>query len=139
RPAAPVAIDQVRADLQVTQAAFDFRNAIRQEQELVYSVAGHTDVEAGTLALLPAARAGEVSSVDHALRALWAMSAYDPGLPVHPRHNRAFDAPDPVETLLGYYRAAGARAGIDWTYLAAINYIESDFGRNVGPSSAGAL
>jgi len=41
--------------------------------------------------------------------------------------------------LLGNYRAAAARTGIDWTYLAAINYIESDFGRTLGPSSAGAL
>jgi membrane-bound lytic murein transglycosylase B len=44
-----------------------------------------------------------------------------------------------VAALLAYYRAAAARTGLDWTYLAAINFIESDFGRVNGPSSAGAL
>jgi membrane-bound lytic murein transglycosylase B len=139
RPPATTPIDQVRADLQVAQAAYGFRNAIRQEQEIVYSVAGQPDQESATLALLPAGRAAELSSVDHALRTLWQMSGYDPGAQVRPRHNRSFAAPDAVETLLGYYRAAGSRAGIDWTYLAAINFIESDFGRTLGPSSAGAM
>ena len=34
---------------------------------------------------------------------------------------------------------AGAAYGIPWQVLAAINKIESDFGRNMGPSSAGAV
>ncbi len=67
------------------------------------------------------------------------MAGIDPGSPVHPRYNRAFGSPDPVAALLDYYRSAAARNGIDWSYLAAINFIESDFGRTLGPSSAGAL
>jgi membrane-bound lytic murein transglycosylase B len=35
----------------------------------------------------------------------------------------------PAETLLSYYRAAGRRFGIRWQLLAAINFVESDFGR----------
>jgi membrane-bound lytic murein transglycosylase B len=48
-------------------------------------------------------------------------------------------APKPVEELLGYYREAEAATGIDWTYVAAINLVETRFGRIVGPSSAQAL
>jgi len=36
------------------------------------------------------------------------------------------------------YRAAQAATGVSWFYLAAINFVETDFGRIVGPSSAGA-
>jgi membrane-bound lytic murein transglycosylase B len=48
-------------------------------------------------------------------------------------------APKPVEELLGYYREAEALTGIEWTYVAAINLVETRFGRIVGPSSAQAL
>jgi membrane-bound lytic murein transglycosylase B len=40
--------------------------------------------------------------------------------------------------LRSYYKEAQDRYGVDWSYLASINFIESSFGRNVGPSSAGA-
>jgi membrane-bound lytic murein transglycosylase B len=36
------------------------------------------------------------------------------------------------------YRAAQAATGVGWSYLAAINFVETDFGRVAGPSSAGA-
>jgi hypothetical protein len=139
RPVAAAAIDQLRNELELEQTSFGLRDAIRREQDLVYTTASQPDLESATLPLLPQARAGELSSVDSALRALWQMSGIDPGTPVHPRHNRAFGSPDPVAALLGYYRSAAARNGIDWSYLAAINFIESDFGRMLGPSSAGAL
>ena len=41
--------------------------------------------------------------------------------------------------LLDLWHRAGAAYGVPWQVLAAINRIESDFGRNMGPSSAGAL
>jgi murein DD-endopeptidase MepM/ murein hydrolase activator NlpD len=41
--------------------------------------------------------------------------------------------------LLPIYRAAEARYGVPWSLLAAINEIESDFGRNPRVSTAGAL
>jgi murein DD-endopeptidase MepM/ murein hydrolase activator NlpD len=41
--------------------------------------------------------------------------------------------------LLDLWQRAGAAYGVPWQILAAINRIESDFGRNMGPSSAGAL
>lgn len=46
--------------------------------------------------------------------------------------------PAPADELLGYYRKAETATGVGWNYLAAINMIESRFGRIVGLSSAGA-
>ena len=43
------------------------------------------------------------------------------------------------DQLLDLWRRAGAAYGVPWEVLAAINKIESNFGRNMGPSSAGAL
>jgi murein DD-endopeptidase MepM/ murein hydrolase activator NlpD len=45
----------------------------------------------------------------------------------------------PVTTLSSLWRRAGEAYGIPWQVLAAINKIESNFGRNMGPSSAGAV
>ena len=41
--------------------------------------------------------------------------------------------------LLPIYQAAGIQYGIRWEVLAAINEIETDYGRNLNVSSAGAL
>jgi murein DD-endopeptidase MepM/ murein hydrolase activator NlpD len=41
--------------------------------------------------------------------------------------------------LLDLWKRAGQAYGVPWNVLAAINKIESDFGRNMGPSSAGAI
>ena len=41
--------------------------------------------------------------------------------------------------LLPIYQAAGIEYGVRWEYLAAINEIETDYGRNLNVSSAGAL
>jgi soluble lytic murein transglycosylase-like protein len=41
--------------------------------------------------------------------------------------------------LLPIYQAAGTAYGVPWTVLAAINEIETDYGRNVARSSAGAI
>ncbi len=40
--------------------------------------------------------------------------------------------------LLSIYQAAGIQYGVPWEILAAINEIETDYGRNVNVSSAGA-
>ncbi|MGH3072835.1 MAG: lytic murein transglycosylase [Gaiellaceae bacterium] len=43
------------------------------------------------------------------------------------------------EELQALWLRAGGAYGIPWQVLAAINKIESNFGRNMGPSSAGAV
>jgi murein DD-endopeptidase MepM/ murein hydrolase activator NlpD len=45
----------------------------------------------------------------------------------------------PYAQLLALWQQAGAEYGVPWQVLAAINKIESNFGRNMGPSSAGAI
>ena len=46
--------------------------------------------------------------------------------------------PAPARTLLRSYREAERRYGVDWEYLAAINLVETAFGRIRGTSVAGA-
>ncbi|HEX7256328.1 MAG TPA: lytic murein transglycosylase [Gaiellaceae bacterium] len=43
------------------------------------------------------------------------------------------------QELSSLWHRAGAAYGIPWQVLAAVNKIESNFGRNMGPSSAGAV
>ena len=47
-------------------------------------------------------------------------------------------APAPAATLMRSYREAERRFGVDWEYLAAINLVETAFGRIRGTSVAGA-
>jgi murein DD-endopeptidase MepM/ murein hydrolase activator NlpD len=51
----------------------------------------------------------------------------------------ATQAPLPYAQLLSLWQQAGAQYDVPWQVLAAINKIESNFGRNMGPSSAGAI
>src|SRR6476619_6322101 len=46
--------------------------------------------------------------------------------------------PRPADELLGDYRESESASGVDWTYLAAINLIETGFSRVAGVSTAGA-
>src|SRR5947208_10231848 len=43
------------------------------------------------------------------------------------------------QQLVALWQGAGSAYGIPWEVLASINKIESNFGRNMGPSSAGAV
>lgn len=47
-------------------------------------------------------------------------------------------APPPARALMHSYREAERRFGVDWEYLAAINMVETAFGRIRGTSVAGA-
>lgn len=47
--------------------------------------------------------------------------------------------PAPARELLRYYKKAGRRFDIPWQTLASLNFVESRFGRILGPSSAGAM
>jgi murein DD-endopeptidase MepM/ murein hydrolase activator NlpD len=79
--------------------------------------------------------------------------AQSPGLPSHETPNApgsivvpfSMSTPPAVPEqrsypqLLKLWQDAGAAYGVPWEVLGAINKIESNFGRNMGPSSAGAL
>ena len=72
--------------------------------------------------------------------------------PANPGYSLATPGPAPIGVpnffidkfrippfLLPIYQAAGIQYGIRWEVLAAINEIETDYGRNLNISSAGAL
>ena len=52
---------------------------------------------------------------------------------------RASSAPVTSSELRSLWVTAGSTYGIPWQVLAAVNKVESNFGRNLGPSSAGAV
>jgi soluble lytic murein transglycosylase-like protein len=68
-----------------------------------------------------------------ARRQLTAMGRGKPTLPAW-----RITPPAPADELLGYYRKAEAATGVAWNYLAAINFVETAFGRIAGVSTAGA-
>jgi hypothetical protein len=47
--------------------------------------------------------------------------------------------PPPAQTLLGYFKSTQARFHVPWQYLAAIEFVETQFGRVEGLSTAGAM
>jgi murein DD-endopeptidase MepM/ murein hydrolase activator NlpD len=61
--------------------------------------------------------------------------ALPPDFTTHPVVTRSLSFGE----LNALWHRAGATYGIPWQVLAAINKIESNFGRNMGPSSAGAV
>ena len=129
----------LRHDLQLAVAQYDYRAAIRSQQQVVYALAVDQGLEDQVSGLLPTSDLPPLRQTTEALRALWRAAGIGDFSQVAIRHNRRFQDSAPVGQLLGYYRASGARYGIDWTFLASINFIESDFGRVNGPSSAGAM
>jgi membrane-bound lytic murein transglycosylase B len=139
QPAPTRPIDQLRRDMQVANSEFGFRDAVRSEQEVIYKLAADANLESQVVRLLPGPRAAGIPDTAEAMRSLWRLAGIDDFRLVRVRHTKDFRASEPVESLHTYYSSAAARYGMDWTYLAAVNYIESDFGRSNGPSSAGAL
>lgn len=61
------------------------------------------------------------------------------GAPLEPPINMRVTPVDPHQKLQRYYRKAGRRYDIPVEILASLNFVESKFGRFMGPSSAGAL
>lgn len=53
-------------------------------------------------------------------------------------HRVRTQAPEPIGVLLGHYRKAQRRFGVGWHVLAAVNFVESAFGRLRNDSVAGA-
>jgi hypothetical protein len=58
--------------------------------------------------------------------------------PVEPPVRFKTHAPAHPAKLKKFYDTARRRSGIDWHVLASLNFVESKFGRVLGPSSAGA-
>ena len=119
-------------------AAFRYREAIRLEQADLLRVAADTEVANAVMADAPPELAVTVKDTVGAWRSIWSLAGIDEYnlVRIHPH---PLGSAAPSDTLAAYYQESAAHYQIDWTFLASINFIESDFGRVNGPSSAGAL
>ena len=81
--------------------------------------------------LLPRRVAAHLRATFRARRGLGKITPLTPG-----RYRTG--PPEPVARLLGHYRAAQRRFGVPWPVLAAVNFVESGFGRLRNSSAAGA-
>ena len=136
----PVGVaDGVRHQLAVAAATYAFREGAREEQIYVYGLAGYASVESAVVPLLPPAVQGPLQQSISALHSLYDLSGIDQYYLVNPHFTLAYSAAAPLTALRSYYLEAQRRYGVDASYLASINFIESKFGRVNGPSSANAL
>jgi len=103
------------------------------QQRLYRALAGEPALADATIALLPASVAAEARSNLTAANALASLAH----VTTHPNQMRT-RPPAPAAALLGYYREAEQRFGVAWQVLAAVNFLESKFGRVVSASWAGA-
>jgi cell wall-associated NlpC family hydrolase len=96
---------------------------------------------AAVLALaLSSTAAADTFRVAHSHASRGAGSAsFSPGGPTVAFTQSQSGGPMSFAALRGIWQAAGNAYGIPWTVLAAINKVETNFGQNLGPSSAGAV
>ena len=87
---------------------------------------------------VPAAGAKPDSSADQSNGGIPSLTFSAPA-PAHEVPNISIQNFSIPPFLLPIYQAAGTEYGIPWQVLAAINEIETDYGRNLNVSSAGAL
>jgi len=83
------------------------------------------------VALLPRRTAAHLMATFRARRGLAKITPATPG-----RYRTG--APEPPARLLAHYRRAQRRFGVGWPVLAAINFVESAYGRLRNSSAAGA-
>lgn len=112
-----------------------FRNSVRTEQEAIYQLASNPTLAARVESRLGARQPAGLASVLGALHALFALAGVSSDTP---DHSYPYNSALPLTTLESYYQGAAAPHGLNWRYLAAINFIESRFGRDTRVSSAGA-
>jgi hypothetical protein len=104
------------------------------EQQVAYrALRNHPDWAPAVLAALPPDLRPIVEANERAGRGLVALAEPQSQLP-----DWRIEAPPPPAVLLGFYREAEAASGIDWTFLAAIHFVETRMGRIRGTSTAGA-
>ena len=131
-------METMRKELAMDRAAYEFRAAARQEELRVYELAGYASVEGAVLPLLPPGVRAPVQNAIAGLHSLYILGGIDQYYLVNVHFTHPYTDAKPVTNLRSYYLEAQRLYGVDASYLASINYIESNFGRINGPSSAGA-
>ena len=97
--------------------------AADEEQAIELRLARDARLERGVLAKLPRTLAGDVEDDVAARRDLLRLRTGKPGPPIR------LGAALPVTRLRALYAEAQRASGVAWQLLAAVNYVESDFGR----------
>jgi len=106
----------------------------RAQQRLYRTLAAHPAQARAVLKRLHGEVAAEARDVIGSLQALRVLNA-----PFKRAHLKVkLGAPEPAGRLLAYYREARQRSGVDAPLLAAVNLVESSFGRLRNDSVAGA-
>jgi soluble lytic murein transglycosylase-like protein len=139
QPAPALLLDRVRWELAVASAGYAYRNAARQEELRVYELASYASVEASVMPLLPASLRAPLKSAIAGLHYLYILGGIDEYYLVNVHFTHPYTDAKSLDLLRSYYQDAYVKSGVDPSYLASINFIESNFGRINGPSSAGAL
>jgi len=105
-----------------------------QERQLVHQLAETSALVRSTLAALPPSLAAAVRPQLRAAQALRRLAGPPSGKAV----TLHLDPAPPAGQLLADYHLAQSRFGVRWQTLAAVNLVESAFGRVGNTSSAGA-
>ena len=130
--------DTMRQELALAGAAYSFRQGARQEELRIYELAGYATVESSVVPLLPSGLRGPLENTIAGLHSLYILAGIDQYYLVNVHFNHVYTETEPLSALRAYYGEASRRYGVDPSYLAAINYIESNFGRVKNDSTAGA-
>lgn len=109
--------------------------AARRQQAAYRAFARHPEWDPVAHARLPASLREVFDRNVDARRQLEGMSSVR-GKPTLPAWH--VDPPVPLPELRALYREAEEASGVGWNYLAAINFVETAFGRIHGVSTAGA-
>lgn len=139
----PLATQLIRADaaFQAAVAGWDARrplpaaaeDAVAREQLIELRLAGDARLERVVLRGLPPHLRADVADDVAAHRDLTGIAPAKKGPPI--RLGPAL----PLATLRSFYREGQRRSGIPWRILAAVNYVETNFGRLREASASGAL
>jgi len=139
----PVAAQLVRADAAFRAAVAHWDDAtalpqaaiaaVAREQQIELRLAGDERLYRVTIAQLPARLRRDVVDDVQAHRELTGIAPKQAGPPI--RLGPAL----PLARLRALYAEGRRRSGVAWQLLAAINYVETDFGRLREPSASGAL
>jgi membrane-bound lytic murein transglycosylase B len=103
------------------------------QQRLVLRLSDHPALAGAVIGLLPAKLARDVTDDVLAHRELARLT------PAQPLSSFRVGPAAAAAKLRAYYAEGQRRSGIRWQVLAAVNYVESDFGRLRESSTAGAL
>jgi soluble lytic murein transglycosylase-like protein len=124
----PAIVRQLHADERGFASTHDARYA-RDRQRLLRMLGRRPMLAAAVVRLAPAERDDVAARLE-----LTRLAAGSP--PLRTRIHVA--PPPPAARLLAWYRAAERRFGVRWQLLAAVNFVESAFGKVRNTSTAGA-